>query len=676
MPSCLEKVKDKGVVVEIIAKLVDMLSVIFHDHSHGPWDEISEATFYNRTFEMNALIRAIEESVGTRKNIILLGDAGVGKTAIVHNVVSTIASRREVPNVTPYYFDVKQVELRSDSSLLLKALCEVLQKILDDQDVAPPPGLEKLSTVDDRFQKLTSMVRELSVVDIRKKSYPVLIVDDIDYLESVWQRDLIDCLRFLFDAEQVCIVWICRPPALAEIEHEMCFRPKSPFVHIDPIRVDSVHKLRELLVNRLWPLLLEEGSSQDVVNMVTRAREGQGSKKLETILRKHLVKSLGKECKISIHKIPYPFGKRQENFLMRSSNGDLRIVFGMVAHIVSAVQNDPSRFKVDPSGNLHIGRGDFLRILGKHDHHTNPILPVEEKNLWKIINLFEDVSVSSGAPILVNVLQWVAIDGSYGDEYFESMSELGFTRTQAEDAMAYCSHARLVEPKVILTGQYYMLSSRETKRDDHYILTQKGSFYLRDVLEWIEYDFWQGTESYPCFYERILKQKMERDVIELSGNMVLCDRAIYEALKIIERTGGRPGYLKCDLSVFIGKFFEIYGRSYQTVRRIDCDENEYIDTLSEEVVKRAILSADVSYDKGKLKKIYRLEGVFLLIKRSCVKRAVANRHVELPSRCRIPLLDILEVVYEEAWSQKVKEGVDHEKILAKAMRFLQEQPVL
>jgi hypothetical protein len=662
---------------------------VFFDHATRDWDDIANYTFHGRVHEEETLRKAIKEALFTSRNVIIVGGAGHGKSTLIKKVVKdhpieldhTISLRYE-------YINLRTLGPEIDERKFFETANTPLKSILEHLGIKPPP-FDGNVPPNEVFRRLCENLIHADIQKLKEGGKSaVLIVDDVDYIEYGCHRLLIDNLRPLLASPNITIVWACRPSALAELQYEFSNRGNMYFVREDPVILPPP-AIREVIVGRIWPFLNKEMCTKDICDQIETIASRERYIKWPKHLAIFVKQKLGSIFSDRYRQIPYPL-ETWEDFIMTASNGDLRVIFGMVAQVVRAVQQNPGNFipEMNRTGHalpIQIKRKDFLKMLGMGNKSSNPVLPEQEKDLWQLLNMFEKTNKTRKSPLYVNVLQWIALRREHFDEeYVNTMKKLGFSEYDAREGAEYCKRAMLIEPEVISTGSYRVIDSNLPMRR-RWQLTWKGSYYLREVIEWPEYEYAKPFGDYPCIFDDLDDSQLSYDIVEFLGLMVIADRAIKDIVTEMFNFQGDKGYLCLPSKKLQKVFLSVYGQYYTGRHRHDPLEDGVPPAISNKRVHWAIAKSCEQGNKGE--KLLRAKEGDKLSKdkigmykfsRNAILNACKYRQVLVPNHARIDPSIYLNFVYKEIWHDRVKdhlkEGHTHEEVLKKALCVLQERP--
>jgi len=298
-------------------------------------------------------------------------------------------------------------------------------------------------------------------------------------------------------------------------------------------------------------------------------------------------------------------------------------------HFINAERN-PNMFAGNLDDQVSLRRSMTLESIGMNDNHYNPVMPHEEQDLWKIINLHEIRGRGRRSSLLLDILQWCIIDGSINQDFFHCMDELGFDRDIATSGLEYCEWARLIEPDVVRTIQFKI-----GRVFNHYQLTPRGSYYLQYINLWPEYTWGQAHIGDPdVFRSELYDTAIEHDLIELLGHYVATDRTVHNEAKVILKTNDPmlPAYLSLPQNRIFADFLALYGPRYYGAHKISREDIRYYQQLNKPMVLtmlESLFDAPASRRRTALLRISD-KGV-MEIKREAVERAYRHRDIQVPN---------------------------------------------
>lgn len=668
---------EDGAETELEIAPRECFGTIFRDHAVNKWDDLAENT-YHASEQENRLLRAFEESLWTERNLLVVGNSGHGKTTVLKKVLYELNKKLTgKADLHCEYLNLRPLGPKVAPDAITSIYNEVLLKIAEHYGSNPAPDLRDQVESSITTGKLNRLIQSISLDELTSRQKAVIfVIDDVDYIEHDLHRPILEKLRPLLNSPNVTVVWACRPPALMELEYEFTNQSKNPFITVSPTQVCSP-PVQDLIISRIWPFLDLAQSEPKIVEKIELIKNRQGIINLERSLIDYLKKVFSRN-KFKIKKMPYPFGPRQEDFIRLASNGDIRVIFGMLGKLISDIHagNLNITVRTNEEGLIQaprVERKPFLASLGAGHSATNPQLPHQERDLWRVLNLFETMSRNGRAPLLVCVLEWIVIgDRMFGDAYYKEMINIGFSKDQADAGADYCRSAKLIEPEAIKTGSFNLIASNKGRGNWKWILTEKGSFYLRDLITWPEYPY--KRSSYQSLFEKIPDNQVNHDIVELLGHMVLADRTIQRYVEEHYNFKGSAGYFRVDKRLFFKLFRDIYGSAYlQSIRIGSSGDVVKHDLLTDEMVSRVCQSIKISRKNSM--HLMRTAGTYFEVKRRAVEDSLDQREIRVPNHDQLVVEDYLDVVYDCAWRSRIErkdlEPHAHKTIYQNTLRILQ-----
>ncbi|WP_445368211.1 ATP-binding protein [Methylomonas sp. BW4-1] len=417
--------------------------------------KLFEELYYNRKNQCDEFYALMEDKHKKAQNVLVIGNAGVGKTSFMHKLIINCNNAK----FYPVLMDYRKIVPKSTHGLVSDFL-RAIESYFDDIG-SPIHTLKSGGSMDQNFQEAYNHLESLDLNSLKKQL--IIFLDDFDYAEEEW----FDLLRYFLpfsNNNKVSLVLSVRPLLLSAIdEYDDRFRNsyirKARQIELAPISVENV------ISTRLAPVLAE------------REKTGLISKifKRESSLCK-LAKKYGKIVD-DLPRFEYPLTIKHNDFMQRITSGDLRETFAIAYESLKFVleHEDYLENKVEDDGSVKkiIGRENVMKILyDNKDAH------------YSIINLHTFRSKSTKNSLFYNVLQGIKIYGVADDRFFEVLKDLGHEKKKVDEAIDELSSKK---QRFFVPIKYVAKSAK--KRIEYareYKALPKLDKYL-EMCEWDEY---------------------------------------------------------------------------------------------------------------------------------------------------------------------------------------------
>ena len=550
---------------KVIIKAEEAMTYCFDELTNYP-AEVEEIFHVERDQANSEFFRELEDCAALGKSLILVGDPGVGKTSFMKRILADNArsihdmfqKNKLLKNYGLIVFHVdclKDVKMFNPSiSNFKKAFIEEYSKKANK--IYPCHEVVNIENeINARYQKLVQHILNLEY-DKELKHKFIFFIDDIDFCEKELQHEILESLSRFLSSEKVIIVYACRPPSLREIDYHFNLRPKidvykkTRHVELKPLDV------RYLLSRRLAFLLHEEFTKSFTSRFIDFFR------RKDAFIR--YINKFGINGE-RFEEIDYPFTIRQENFMARFSNGDIRIILRIAMQYLHYMLNNIGRLQKNENGGWIVGRDVLIKEFSVKPKENPPIFLDEEK--WKIIDLHSEKTISSrdysmkrGNSLLFNVLEAIALfNDPMNKNFLHILNDLGHSDENIRQAIDYLYWQGIIKENIIMSAGPTLFGKYSDRDNTRYVLTEKGRFYYDEFIEWKQYKNKFGKSQHSVFdlLETIGEDPIHKEVLEFIAT--ICSFS--------ERRKGI--YLKVNKQRLFDFFILKYGERYQNINYTD-----------------------------------------------------------------------------------------------------------
>ncbi|MBK9722650.1 MAG: ATP-binding protein [Saprospiraceae bacterium] len=424
--------------------------------------------YYNRETELNEM-RSILKNIRNRgDNILILGDAGSGKSNFIYKVFYEIEN---LPNYKLYPIIVDYRDAL-DKEYLLKSFINQLKKYFEDSNC---PLNSLLQNTDDNIKQnlhlLKAHLTNVSINDLN--NHLIILLDDFDYLEATSLFEILDLFLGFGIHKCATLVLSARPPLRATInEYDNRFAKNfTRDVHtIELTRLDV-----KKLISRRLAIILEENSIKFGLTKWWK-RIISKTDPYCLFLEKMNIVDLN-----NLEKIDIPFSGLYLNFIRCVTNHNIREIFEIIHHsLIYVLKNYESlNTIIETEDGEEVARKDIPIEIAMQMFFDS----TDDKS-FKIINL-NSHRTTKGNSILFNVLESVKLFGEISNQFYELLKKVGIdknTSNLAINTLESAEYAMIVPRRLA-----YSLSSTKLNKYPEYKLTKKGEFYLSVISYWDEY---------------------------------------------------------------------------------------------------------------------------------------------------------------------------------------------
>ena len=358
--------------------------------------ELFDLFYCSRASEHDSLMRYLSsEGVGKGRNVVLVGKPGVGKTCFFSCIANQkqllrekkvkviIANSRKHQGLVP---KDKYTHLKQD---VIDGLLEYFTKLkmplhkIDSKDY---------EDIDKKWYATRCHLFNSIKIEDQQELFPVLFIDDVDYLETEFQHLLLTEFAPFFSSQKMSVVYACRPCSFNEISYHLGDRPRITIASEQTMTIRLEPIAAQRILARRLSILLNINKSKKTVKRALRGLFAYGRrKKIRKLYQKYLSQSNLSIQDVQL--IDYPFTNNQEDYIERLSDGDIRIMIAIADRLLEyIIENyyDEKKVQKIPNDGYHIGRDTIIGILTdfKYNRVKNPT-PITYMNLYQIINIHE-----------------------------------------------------------------------------------------------------------------------------------------------------------------------------------------------------------------------------------------------------------------------------------------------
>jgi hypothetical protein len=313
-----------------LKNLVDFLVFAFSDLVHLAKERptIFDEYFYNRVSECEEFASYMEWSPKNATNVLITGEAGIGKSNFIHKLISNDAVVKTL-KLYPVLIDYRNVAPLTTTAVILEFIKKMEAYFQAIQ--APITGLDLSS--DAKIQmNVHAIKRHLDGIDKEKIDlHLVIFLDDLDYAEENW-FELLSFLLPFAASNKLSMVLSVRPPLLQSInDYDDRFRH---------------HFVRDAHRIKLNPLAAEDVIATRIAPILEDARPPGALRVLTWIFKRDsplpaLAKKLGVGSIDDLPRLSYPFTGKLHTFMKRITNGNLRETFDIAIESIKYMRAHP-----------------------------------------------------------------------------------------------------------------------------------------------------------------------------------------------------------------------------------------------------------------------------------------------------------------------------------------------
>lgn len=420
--------------------------------------KLFEELYYNRKSQCDDFYSIMHNGNDTAQNVLIIGDAGVGKTSFMHKLLINCKAEK----IFTIFMDYRKITPRTTDGLINSFLNQ-LEKYFDVIGY-PIHTLKPNVALDINFQAAYNHLDNIPKSKLNKQL--VLFLDDFDYAEDEW-FDLLKYFLPFSNNNKTSLVLSVRPNLLTAIdEYDDRFRnsyiKKARQMVLGPISVENV------ISTRLAPILVEKENTNKLYGVISNLF------KRESELCK-LAKKYGTIVD-NLPRFEYPLTIKHNTFMQRITSGDLRETFDIAYESLKYIINNEKLLESELEDGISkkvIGREGVMKIFADNKEAS-----------YKIFNLHTFRSKKYNNSLFFNVLEAIRFHGIADDKFYAALKKLGHEKKLIDDAINELSSKKhrfffpaKNQPKQVKQNiEYY----RE------YIPLDKLDMYL-EMAKWNEY---------------------------------------------------------------------------------------------------------------------------------------------------------------------------------------------
>jgi len=455
-------------VTTFLQPIAGYTSIVFRDlvdlaqRNPAIFDEL----FYGREAESRRFEALLEDVQQTAVNVIVVGDAGTGKSNFIYKIVrhtNPLATLRVHPITVDYRARMPSnangclIQFIRDLRDYFSAIGEPIHTLADYSDGMITYNMQMC------YQHLESIPKE------RLSKHLLIILDDFDYAETEWFI-MLDFFQSFAASSKASVVFTLRPLLLATVE-----RFDDRFTHY---YVRNCHKIdlpplevSRVLASRL-ALLLALREERTLYARI-RDRIRGNCKGLLDVLRQMGLTEIDR-----LPQFDYPFSEHHNTFMSRITNGNLTEVFDIAMDSLVYMFDRRNNVKVTQENGAerrHMGRGGDINLFMKgYDRKVTS---------YKMLNLYSH-RARDGNAVLYNILELVKLRKVVDDTFYEIAKAYGHLHKDVDYALGELSDKanRMICPTRLRPAKAGTLEYDVPE----YCLTDKGDFYLQ-ICDWEEY---------------------------------------------------------------------------------------------------------------------------------------------------------------------------------------------
>lgn len=489
--------------------------IFSHLFSKTLWDnakqdmELFDDIFVNREKEIREFESFASPLLGG--SILFLGRRGVGKSAVIYKLSKILEKselfKDESRKVYTLLLDLEN-EKTDDALGLIKHGAEMFVEYIDKvapnrfhelNEIKTMPAIEGVHAI---ARALTTLLKDKG----EEMPYIFYFVDDLDYALDTWY-DLVMGLAPITALPFISPVYAARP--LLESTMFSCedLRVQRIINGAEQIRLRTL-PVRRLITYRVLEIVRKTDKTRWRRFAV---RWGFKPSRLWRLLENIGLRENGE--------FKYPFSKKMEVFLEKSTNGDARLILDMVKTCLQYIVKNRRVFKPNAKGFFPFEKDIKMGCFGRYKRY-----PIVNLNPKRFRSYHKGATKKTGFPLLYNVIEWIGRCEGSDEKVADAFERLGHTKEAIEKGIKECLKLELIGPIVEET--------KKGKRElsiHNYVLTPKGEFHLSDLITWGEYrekfgDFKGGIARE--FYKKLPMNAMYTDIMEFLLYIVTAIREI------------------------------------------------------------------------------------------------------------------------------------------------------
>ena len=445
----------------------DLLRLSHHD------PEVFDKLYYNRADECARFESILHTSAKFGNNILVIGDAGVGKTNFIYKIIKDDGVHND-NNTYPIILDYLRQTPANFQTCMISFIENMLKYFNDIGKPVNDPHKNSKENIDCNLGNLCDHLNELP--SHNRNKHLVIFVDDLDYADDDWFK-ILNHLKEFADSIRATVVLTARPPLVNDIFHlddrfAQIYARNGQRIDLRPLHAGSI------LPSRIAPVLIE--NEQNPFHRYIKPLFNREKNTIYKICRALEINSVEE-----IERFYYPFTKGFDDFLNRLTNGNNREIFAIATEFILHLVKNREDFKEIPEmgvNRMYISHETIFKVLYE-----------QEDSSYKFVSL--NKYMKRGNFLLVNVLEAVARHGIINDEVLTTLSKLGHKPDEVDFALKYLSDKskRFIYPRRIMPEKQLF----RLQKWPEYEITKKGELY-REIINWSIYkkNFGQSGKSY------------------------------------------------------------------------------------------------------------------------------------------------------------------------------------
>jgi len=456
------------------SELFNIMFSDLKDLSRGDKDLFLDL-FYNRDDDFNEFKGAAKNLYETGANIVVIGDAGIGKSSFLYWLYYDNKELEKL-RLFPVIIDFRDHQVGMGSSKNEELVFSFKQAFIDDAKKYLDFIGKTITLHDSQSDNLFLIQKILLGPDsLRgKKRHMVFIIDDFDYAEK---DELFPLLKFLLPyarSPNVSIVLSVRPTLFYTIQ-----RNDATFKHFFTDRVNKIRlhdlSIHHVLAMRLAPILAtsnipNKGFFRNIIDMLKQLK----SPEMKYI---KIIKRLGIMNLESLKTFHFPFTEGYCSFMRNITSNNIRECFNIAF--------------------------ESLTYILDHYKELDDDICEDTKEIRKIIpnRIIVDLFTSEGCKytlfdlhliknhknnsLYFNILEAVKYcrNSNLDNDFHLFLGKLGHKQKDIKEALVRLAR----KSNRFLSSNDFTYAQDYVKDPIKYELTKKGEYYLDFICNWPEY---------------------------------------------------------------------------------------------------------------------------------------------------------------------------------------------
>jgi hypothetical protein len=456
--------------------------------------EIFEYLFFDREQQYGKLQSIILNSHNSRANILVTGEAGVGKSNFLYKFLRD-KQLLEERLLYPILVDYRKIAPLTWESCINSFIDQM--KTYFDNIKQPINTLQENHSqkyIDSNTRAIYNHLHSIPSKQLRLRA--IIVLDDFDYMEHEWVHVLKYLLPFAASNKSSTLL-SARPPLLAAIDAYDERFSQSFIRNVQHVHLPCLDAGR--IVTYRLACILMAGKADTVYQRIIMRLQGERNP-LYRLFRKR---------KIELSKlvaIEYPFTESHNNFMSLITNGNLREIFDIAWRsllyiydpntiIASFFQDEIERRVITSEAIMQMFYDEHQTKASANINNPNDYVPASG---YKLLNLHMRRSTLNNS-LLFNALECIKHKHTIDEQFYSFMSHFGHSQKQVDWAIDLLvnKEQRLISP--------VRAPNNHGQKGGEYQLTDKGDYYLQ-MCQWPEYQkrFGQCGKS---FYEEMYVSK-------------------------------------------------------------------------------------------------------------------------------------------------------------------------